>query len=61
MGDLSLATLRRSHIVKLLDDLQDRCGDRTADLVLAYLRRACNWHASRVDDFSNPIVRGMGR
>jgi integrase len=32
-----------------------------ADLVLAYLRRAFNWHASRVDDFSSPIVRGMGR
>jgi integrase len=61
IGSLPLATLRRSHIVKLLDKIQDERGDRMADLVLAYLRRAFNWHASRVDDFSSPIVRGMGR
>jgi integrase len=61
IGSVPLATLRRSHIVKLLDEIQDECGDRMADLVLAYLRRAFGWHASRVDDFSSPIVRGMGR
>jgi integrase len=61
IGSLPLATLQRSHIVKLLDKIQDERGDRMADLVLAYLRRAFNWHASRVDDFSSPIVRGMGR
>jgi Arm DNA-binding domain len=61
IGSVPLATLRRSHIVKLLDQIQDECGDRRADLALAYLRRAFNWHACRVDDFSSPIVRGMGR
>jgi integrase len=61
IGSVPLATLRRSHIVKLLDKIQDECGDRMADLVLAYLRRAFGWHASRVDDFNNPVVRGMGR
>jgi integrase len=61
IGDMPLATLRRSHIVKLLDDIQDKHGDRRADLVLAYLRRAFNWQASRVDDFSSPIVKGMDR
>jgi integrase len=61
IGSVPLATLRRSHIVKLLDNIQDKSGDRMADLVLSYLRRAFNWHASRVDDFSSPIVRGMGR
>jgi integrase len=61
IGSIPLVALRRSHVVKLLDAIQDKSGDRRADLVLAYLRRAFNWHASRVDDFSSPIVRGMGR
>jgi integrase len=61
IGDVRLADLRRSYIVKFLDTLQDGNGDRMADLVLSYLRRVFNWHASRVDDFSSPIVRGMGR
>jgi len=61
IGDVPLLALRRSQVVKLLDHIQDTCGDRKADLVLAYLRRAFNWHASRVDDFSSPIVKGMGR
>src|SRR5262249_49762857 len=61
IGNVPLAVLRRSDIVKHLDDIQDHCGDRMADLVLSYLRRVFNWHASRVDDFNNPIVRGMGR
>ena len=61
IGSVPLATLRRSHVVNLLDDIQDENGDRMADLVLSYLRRIFNWHAARVDDFSSPIVRGMGR
>lgn len=61
IGNVPLLTLRRSHVVKLLDAIQDKCGDRRADLALAYLRRAFNWHASRVDDFSSPLVKGMGR
>jgi len=61
IGNVPLAVLRRSHIVRHLDDIQDDCGDRMADLVLTYLRRVFNWHAARVDDFNSPIVRGMGR
>jgi integrase len=61
IGDVALSALRRSHIVKLLDKIQDDNGDRAADLALAYLRKIFGWHASRVDDFSSPVVRGMGR
>jgi integrase len=32
-----------------------------AHAVLAYTRRIMSWHATRDDDFANPIVRGMGR
>jgi integrase len=61
IGDVPLSALRRSQIVKLLDRVQDENGDRSADLVLAYLRKVFNWHASRTDDFSSPIVKNMGR
>jgi integrase len=61
IGDVPLRTLRRSQIVKLLDKVQDQNGDRRADLVLAYLRKALNWYAPRTDDFSSPIVKNMGR
>jgi len=61
LGKVPVGELRRSDIVKLLDKIQDECGDRTADLALSYLRRVLAWHASREDNFNSPIVRGMGR
>ena len=61
IGDEPISTLKRSQIVRLLDKIQDGSGDRTADLVLAYLRKVFNWHASRSDDFRSPIVKGMTR
>ena len=61
IGAVPISTLKRSQIVALLDKIQGKSGDRMADLTLAYLRKALNWQASRVDDFNSPIVRGMGR
>lgn len=61
IGDMPLADLKRSHIVKMLDRIEDRNGTVMADLALAYVRKAFNWHARRVDDFNSPIVRGMSR
>jgi integrase len=45
----------------MLDRVEDAHGARNADLCLAYLSRAFNWHASRVDEFRSPLVRGMNR
>lgn len=61
IGDVPLSELRRSHIVAMLDDIEDRCGAKMADLTLAFIRKIFIWHASRVDDFNSPIARGMGR
>jgi integrase len=61
IGDTPLADLKRSTIVKLLDEIEDGCGTKMSDLILAYLRRIFTWHASRVDDFRSPVVKGMGR
>ena len=61
IGDVPLADLKRSHVVKLLDKIEDENGTKMSDLTLAYLRRIFGWHASRVDDFNSPIVKSMSR
>jgi integrase len=60
LGDRPIGDIRRSEIVRLLDDIGDRSGPRAAGLVFAYLSKVFNWHASRDDDFRSPLVRGMG-
>lgn len=61
IGDKVAAKLKRSDIVALLDRIEDRHGATMADGALMVVRRICNWHATRDDDFRSPIVRGMGR
>lgn len=61
LGSRPIDTIRRRDISQLLDDVEDGRGSAMADQVLALLRRICNWHASRDDDFVSPIVRGMSR
>jgi integrase len=61
IGDKVAVKLKRSDIVALLDDIQDDHGAAMADAVLMVVRRICNWHAARDDDFRSPIVPGMGR
>lgn len=66
-GDRPIVEIRRSDIVRLLDQIETgatlgiRGGKVQADRVLAYVRRIMNWHATRSDDFDSPIVRGMAR
>jgi integrase len=54
-------SLRRSDVTKLLDGIEDRSGSRTADMVLSHLRSIMTWQATRNDDYTPPLVRGMGR
>ena len=61
LGNRSIYDLRRRDIVELLDEIEDNNGPVMADRTLAYLRKAFNWHATRDDKFSPPIVRGMAR
>jgi integrase len=61
LGTKQIDEIRRSDIVRVLDGIADKSGERTADYALAVLRRVFNWHASRSDDFSTPIRRGMAR
>ncbi len=59
--DREFVSIRRSDVTKLLDAVQDNHGPRQADYVLALARGIMNWYASRTDDYSSPIIRGMGR
>jgi integrase len=61
LGGKSIYDLKRRDIVDLLDDIEDKNGPVMADRTLAYLRKAFNWQATRDDQFSPPIVRGMAR
>jgi integrase len=53
--------IRRSDVVALLDEIEDDHGAPQADLVLSIIRRVMFWHASRVDDYVPPLVKGMRR
>jgi integrase len=62
VGDLPVfgeGRLRRSHIVDMLDEIEDESGPVMADRTLAYVRKAFNWFAARNEDFTNPIVKGL--
>jgi hypothetical protein len=61
LGGKSIYNLRRSDIVELLDQIEDKNGPVMADRALAYVRKAFNWQATRDDSFTPPIVRGMAR
>jgi integrase len=61
IGDRLIGDIKRSEINKLLDRIEDASGERSAELAFQYLRRVCNWHSVRDDDFRSPIVPGMSR
>ena len=53
--------IRRSDVAALLDDVEDNHSPRQADAVLTVVRSIMNWFATRHDDYTPPIVRGMRR
>ena len=61
IGSLSIYDVKRRDIVSMLDAIEDDDKAVTADRVLAYVRKAFNWYATRDDEFLPPIVRGMAR
>jgi integrase len=61
LGDRQIDEVKRSDVNALLDDIEDQRGAAMADQILATLRRICNWHAIRDDQFRTPFVRGMAR
>ena len=60
-GHRPIGDIKRSEIVKWMDQIEDENGPVMADRTLAILRKVMNWHAARSDEFRTPIVRGMAR
>jgi integrase len=61
LGHKLIAEIKRTELVRLLDQIEDENGPVQADRTLAVIRKIMNWYASRSDDFRSPIVRGMAR
>jgi integrase len=61
IGAKSIYDLQRSDIKTMLSEIAKEHGPVMADRVLAYVRKAFNWHMINDDNFKSPIVRGMAR
>jgi integrase len=61
LGTRPFASIKRSEIVKALDEIAKSRGPVMADYALAALRRLMTWHAARSDDYASPVIRGMVR
>jgi integrase len=61
LGSRNVHSIGRGELVRLLDQIEAKCGAAMADAVLKILSRVFNWFAVRDDNFRSPIVRGMGR
>ena len=60
-GGREFTSIRRGDVVKLLDKVEDSAGPVAADNVLKRVSAICTWFASRHEDYSSPIVKGMRR
>lgn len=53
--------IRRGEVNALLDGIEDQRSAKQADAILATIRAIMNWHASRDENYSSPIVPKMRR
>jgi integrase len=60
LGKRDIHTIKRSEIIRLLDQISDESGPIMANRTKAYLSRIFTWFAGRSDEFRSPIVKGMG-
>lgn len=61
IGAIPIYDLRRRHIAAMLDTIEDQNGPVQASRVVAYITKAFNWWATRDDEFTTPMIRGMAR
>lgn len=60
-GEKPFRDIRRSDVAELLDTFEDNRGKRQADVALAIIRKMANWYATRHNDYTSPVVKGMNR
>ena len=54
-------SIRRGDVTQLLDAIEDGSGPVAADKTLAHISSIMSWYATRHDDYSSPIIKGMRR
>jgi integrase len=59
LGQMPIADIRRSDVVRLHDRLTEANGPIAANRVVSLLRAVFNWWEVRNEEFRNPVVRGM--
>lgn len=61
IGSIPIYDLRRRHIAAMLDTIEEHNGPVQASRVVAYITKCFNWWATRDDEFTTPMIRGMAR
>ena len=61
LGPRLIASIKRSDLVRVLDRIEESNGPGAADRVASSWSALATWHASRVDDFKPPLIRGAKR
>ena len=60
-GGRDFESIKRVDVALLLDRVEDKAGQCAADNVLNVIRSIGNWYATRNDEYTSPIIRGMRR
>jgi integrase len=55
------ATIERDDVTKLLDEIEEKNGTRSANYALQTFSSLANWHATRSRHYRSPLVKGMRR
>jgi integrase len=62
LANRAIGSITRRELTELLDTIEQNNGQRTADKVLAILRRVWRWNQHRDDQFNSfPFIPEMGR
>jgi len=61
IGAIPIYDLKRRHIAAMLDTIEEQNGTVQASRVVAYVTKCFNWWATRDDEFTSPMIRGMAR
>lgn len=61
IGTRDIYELRRPHVAKLLDEVEDHAGPVAADRTRAYLHKALAWYAERDEAFNLSMAIGKAK
>ena len=60
-GERDFAIIERDDVTKLLDEIEENHGTRSANYTLQVFSSMANWHATRSRHYRSPLVKGMRR